>query len=70
MMQAIKALSITEEAYLEQFGPDSLDRVLLLDPLRAEARDYIGAERRLRRAMAAGIPLEQADEDLWKELIF
>lgn len=59
-----------EEAYLKAFGADSLDRVVLVDPLHESDEAYFNAIQEMEQAVKSGVPLEQADPELWKSIIF
>ena len=59
-----------EKEYLEKFGENSLDRVLLLDPLHPFIGDYEKTIEILRKAINTNNPLEQISEDIWQKLIF
>lgn len=59
-----------EKEYLKKFGKNSLDRVLLLDPLHPFIDDYEEAIEILKKAINENKPLEQISEEVWKTLIF
>lgn len=51
--------------YLKKFGPNSLDRVIIADPLDREA-----CRRVLRNAIDTNTPLPQIDKELWDIMLF
>lgn len=59
-----------EKEYLKKFGKNSLDRVLLFDPLHPFIDDYEEAIEILKKAIKENKPLEQISEEVWKTLIF
>lgn len=59
-----------QEKYLKKFGNDSLDRVVLLDPLHPEENDYEKATLTLEKAIRENKPLEQIPEEIWEKMIF
>lgn len=58
------------EKYLKKFGKDSLDRVILLDPLYPKESDYKKATLTLEKAIRENKPLEQISEEVWEKMIF
>lgn len=59
-----------QEKYLKKFGNDSLDRVVLLDPLHPEENDYKKATLTLEKAIRENKPLEQIPEEIWEKMVF
>ena len=59
-----------QEKYLKKFGNDSLDRVVLLDPLHPEENDYKKANLTLEKAIKENKPLEQIPEEIWEKMVF
>ena len=58
---------LLQREYLKRFGSDSLDRVLLVEPLLP---DYERAAQVLEAAIRKGVPLEQVPEEIWETMRF
>lgn len=61
---------LLKKEYLKKFGSDSLDRVILVDPLHPNLSDYLEASQILEKAIEEGVPLEQVPEKLWEIMKF
>lgn len=56
--------------YKEKFGETSLDGVPLYDPLHYDYESVKRAYDRVKNAIDTNTPLEQIDEENWKQMIF
>ena len=65
-----RELNQVEKEYLKQFGPDSLNRVVLHDPDTKDKQEVQDTIDILKDAMAKNKPLEQVPEDMWKLIEF
>lgn len=70
LQEAINKFNTLRELYLNTFGPNSLDRVIYCDPQHMTVDTIENGSRMLANAIANGVPLEQVDEKMWKNLIF
>lgn len=68
-LETLKKLDDTRKKYLETFGENSLDRVILYEPFPTE-KEAIKEMKILMRAMKKGVPLKQVSEEIWKNIIF
>ena len=59
-----------ETTYLKKFGNDSLERVLLCDPVNITDEELQEAADLLEKAVKEGQPLEQIDPEIWSQMIF
>ena len=59
-----------EKTYLENLGADSLDRVILLEPLETIPWNYKVATRYLRYLIKRGKPAKQVPKEIWESLVF
>lgn len=59
-----------EAEYLQKFGEDSLNRVILLEPRHATVKEIRAAAGTLQNAIRRGKPLPQVDPELWESIKF
>ena len=70
------ALEKAARKYIEKFGKDSLDRVLLLDPLSLQYEDDLAISEvknaivTITEAIDKNMPIEQISEDMLHNMIF
>lgn len=65
------AFNKAEEEYLSKFGKNSLERVILFDPLAMDdekARNE--AAKVLKRCIDSGVPLQQIEKEEFEGMIF
>ncbi len=67
--ETLKKLGDAEKQYLETFGEDSLDRIILGEPFPTE-EEAISVIKTLMDAIKSGEPLEQVSEEVWNSMIF
>ena len=70
-----KALARFDEEYLKKFGENSLDRVLLSEPLihqptKLDVNETNRDTRMLEEAIENNKPLEQIPKEIWEKMIF
>lgn len=70
LQEAINKFNTLRELYLNTFGTNSLNRVIYCDPQHMTVDTIEKGSRMLANAIAGGVPLEQVDEETWKNLIF
>lgn len=75
-LKEIIALEKVEKNYIKKFGKDSLDRVILLDPLSLQHEDDLAISE-VKNAIAIVIeainknrPIEQIPEDMLSGMFF
>lgn len=59
-----------EMAYLRKFGNDSLDRVLLCDPVNITDEELQETADILEKAIREEQPLEQIEPEIWSQMFF
>lgn len=59
-----------EAAYLRKFGSDSLNYVLLCDPVNITDQELQEAANTLEKAIKDDQPLEQISPEIWNQMIF
>lgn len=78
-IQAQKSFNEACERYLVKFGANSLDRVILIDPLndgqtKEDAKiaitDLFKGAQALDRAVRKNEPIEQIPEEMWENIVF
>ena len=65
-----RELNQVEKEYVNQFGEDSLNRVILHDPDKKDKQDVQDTIDILKEAIAKNKPLEQIPENMWKLIEF
>ncbi|MCH4166612.1 MAG: hypothetical protein LKF40_03020 [Megasphaera sp.] len=65
----IKQYKDVENAYLQKFGANSLDRVILGDPLQG-CKNTFAVIKQLETAIQTNVPLVQVPLEIWKDVIF
>lgn len=70
VQEAMKRLSDAVNAYEKKFGPHSLERVIMGDPLHPNIDDLNDSAEELENAVKNDFPLEQIPEEMWNNLIF
>lgn len=68
--KALKKYRNAEERYLERFGRNSLNQVMLCDPVHPNPAEYIEASEILLDAINKNKPLEQIPKEMWDMLVF
>ena len=63
-------LGAVEKEYLEKFGTDSLERVILGEPMDLSEEAINASIKLLKEAIVNDAPLPQTDEETWEKLIF
>lgn len=71
-LQAMKEFQRIKKQYLSKFGENSLERVLLYDPLHIEQypEEVLAATDKLEKAIKNNKPLDQIPEEMWKRMVF
>lgn len=59
-----------EMTYLKKFGNDSLDRVLLCDPVNITDEELQETADILEKAIREEQPLEQIEPEIWSQMVF
>lgn len=70
MVKPIEKYFSVEKAYLEKFGENSLDRVILFDPMHHNSKDILETTQKLKQCIAKNKPLTQLTEEEWESIIF
>ena len=63
-------LGAVEKEYLEKFGTDSLERVILGEPMDLSEEAITASIKLLKEAIANDDPLPQTDEETWEHIYF
>lgn len=73
LLDAMTDYNKAYDEYLMHFGEESLDRVILLDPLHCydiAPEKYLKTAAALRRIIKRNKPLQQIPVEMWEKLIF
>lgn len=68
--EALDAFETVQDEYIQKFGEDSLDTVILMDPLYIYVKEIQEAAKKLRSAIKSGKPLPQIDLKVFERLEF
>lgn len=68
--EALDAFETVQDEYIQKFGEDSLDTVILMDPLYIDVKEIQEAAKKLRSAIKSGKPLPQIDLKVFERLEF
>ena len=56
--------------YLKKFGENSLERIIFHDPMILDINNFKEDTKMLKDAIKNNKPLEQIQEEMWKNMIF
>lgn len=70
LAEAIKKYNKIKKDYLAKFGNDSLERVRIPDIIHDNYLGFEFSSQELKRAIETNTPIEQADPELWKKIVF
>ncbi len=68
--EARDAFEMVQDEYIQKFGEDSLDTVILMNPLTSDVKEIQEAAKRLRSAIKSGKPLPQANQEIFEHIEF
>lgn len=68
--EALDAFETVQDEYIQKFGEDSLDTVILMDPLYIDVKEIQEAAKKLRSAIKSGKQLPQIDLKVFERLEF
>lgn len=68
--EARDAFEMVQDEYIQKFGEDSLDTVILMNPLTSDVKEIQEAAKRLRSAIKSGKPLLQANREIFEHIEF
>lgn len=68
--EARDAFEMVQDEYIQKFGEDSLDTVILMNPLTSDVKEIQEAAKRLRSAIKSGKLLPQANREIFEHIEF
>ena len=68
--EARDAFEMVQDEYIQKFGEDSLDTVILMNPLTSDVKEIQEAAKRLRSAIKSGKSLPQANREIFEHIEF
>lgn len=68
--EALDAFETVQDEYIKKFGEDSLDTVILMNPLHIDVKEIQEAAKKLQSAIKSGKPLPQIDLKVFERLEF
>ncbi|WP_273186589.1 hypothetical protein [Dialister succinatiphilus] len=68
--EALDAFEMVQDEYIQKFGEDSLDTVILMNPSRIDVKEIQEATKKLQSAIKSGKPLPRIDPKVFERLEF
>lgn len=68
--EALDAFEMVQDEYIQKFGEDSLDTVILMNPFRIDVKEIQEATKKLQSAIKSGKPLPRIDPKVFERLEF
>ena len=68
--EALDAFETVRDEYMQKFGEDSLDTVILMNPLHIDVKEIQEAAKELRSAIKSGKPLPQIAPKVFEHIEF